>query len=256
MGLFDKKNCDICGGKIGLLGNRKLDDGNCCKDCAKNLSPWFSERRRSTVADINAQLEYREQNKAAVTAFNVTRTLGLVTKVYLDEDAGKFTVSGARRFGEDNPDILDFSQVTGCNVEVQESSSELKQRNKEGKEVSYVPPRFSYSYTFYIIIHVNSPWFNEIKFPLSKSIEVETTGSRHGAATGTADIGRRSNEYRQAEALGNEIKTALTQVRRQVRTEVAAANKPKVAQICPLCGATCIPDASGCCEYCGGAMKG
>ena len=27
MGLFDKKICDICGEKIGLLGNRKLDDG-------------------------------------------------------------------------------------------------------------------------------------------------------------------------------------------------------------------------------------
>ena len=26
MGLFDKKVCDICGEKIGLLGNRKLDD--------------------------------------------------------------------------------------------------------------------------------------------------------------------------------------------------------------------------------------
>lgn len=35
MGLFDKKVCDICGEKIGLLGNRKLDDGNLCKDCAK-----------------------------------------------------------------------------------------------------------------------------------------------------------------------------------------------------------------------------
>ena len=34
MGLFDKKNCDICGEKIGLLGNRKLDDGNLCKNCA------------------------------------------------------------------------------------------------------------------------------------------------------------------------------------------------------------------------------
>ena len=39
MGLFDKKICDICGEKIGLLGNRKLDDGNLCKDCAKKLSP-------------------------------------------------------------------------------------------------------------------------------------------------------------------------------------------------------------------------
>ena len=36
MGLFDKKYCDICGEKIGLLGNRKLEDGNLCKDCAKS----------------------------------------------------------------------------------------------------------------------------------------------------------------------------------------------------------------------------
>ena len=50
MGLFDKKICDICGEKIGLLGNRKLDDGNLCKDCAKKLSPWFEDRRHSTVA--------------------------------------------------------------------------------------------------------------------------------------------------------------------------------------------------------------
>ena len=49
MGLFDKKNCDICGDKIGLLGNRKLDNGNLCKNCAGKLSPWFEERRHSTV---------------------------------------------------------------------------------------------------------------------------------------------------------------------------------------------------------------
>ena len=42
MGLFDKKYCDICGEKIGLLGNRKLADGNLCKDCAAKLSPWFT----------------------------------------------------------------------------------------------------------------------------------------------------------------------------------------------------------------------
>lgn len=63
MGLFDKKNCDICGEKIGLLGNRKLDDGNLCKNCASKLSPWFEERRHSTVEDIKRQLEYREKTK-------------------------------------------------------------------------------------------------------------------------------------------------------------------------------------------------
>ena len=47
MGLFDKKYCDICGEKIGLLGNRKLENGNLCKNCAKKLSPWFSDRRNN-----------------------------------------------------------------------------------------------------------------------------------------------------------------------------------------------------------------
>ena len=87
MGLFDKKYCDICGEKIGLLGNRKLEDGNLCKACAKNLSPWFSDRRRSTVEEIKEQLAYREENKEKVAAFHITRTLGTSTKVLLDENA-------------------------------------------------------------------------------------------------------------------------------------------------------------------------
>ena len=49
--------------KLGYWENRKLDDGNLCKDCAKKLSPWFEERRHSTVEDIKRQLEYREKNK-------------------------------------------------------------------------------------------------------------------------------------------------------------------------------------------------
>ena len=50
--LFEKKECAICGGEIGLLGNRKLEDGNMCKACAAKLSPWFDERRHSTGAQI------------------------------------------------------------------------------------------------------------------------------------------------------------------------------------------------------------
>ena len=69
MGLFDKKYCSICGSQIKLLGNRKLEDGNCCKDCANKLSPFFSERRHSTVESIKEQLAYREANKAEVEKF-------------------------------------------------------------------------------------------------------------------------------------------------------------------------------------------
>ena len=86
MGLFDKKNCDICGEKIGLLGNRKLDDGNLCKNCARKLSPWFEERRHSTVEDIKRQLAYREQNKQLVQSFVVTRQFATNTyNVFIDD---------------------------------------------------------------------------------------------------------------------------------------------------------------------------
>ena len=159
MGLFDafkKKQCSICGGDIGLLGNRKLEDGNMCKTCAKKLSPFFSDRRSSTVAEIEEQLAYREDNKQAVAAFNITRSLGGSTKILLDEDAGKFMVTGARNYLEENPDVIDFSQVTGVVLDIDESQDEKKRevKNKDGNTdwVSYTPPRYIWEYDFHVKI--------------------------------------------------------------------------------------------------------
>lgn len=249
--LFEKKNCDICGGEIGLLGNRKLEDGNLCKECAKKLSPWFSERRQSTVEEIRAQLEYREANRAEVERFRVTRTLGLGTKVLLDEDAGRFLVTSAQRWQEANPDILDFSQVTGCDVDIEESKSEEKRKLPDGKEVSYNPPRYHYSYEFNVIIHVNSPWFDKIRFCLGNDVEVDAVGGRIGASVNP----RQNVEYQERERMANEIRTALTLVRRQVRKQAEEAAAPKQAVTCPWCGATTTPDESGRCEFCGGSVN-
>ena len=240
MGLFDKKFCDICGEKIAFLGNRKLDDGNLCKNCASKLSPFFSDRRRSTVADIREQLAYREENKNKVAAFHTTRTLGMNTKILLDEDNGKFMVTSARDLREANPDVLDFADVTGCNLDVDEHRTEIKRRMPDGKEVSFVPPRYSYSYDFYVVIDVNNPWFDQIRFRLNPS---------------TVD-GQSRRDYAQYQSMGEEIRAALSQVRQEVRDNIAAAAAPKMAVTCPWCGATTMPDANGCCEYCGGAIHG
>lgn len=142
MGLFDKKYCDICGEKIGLLGNRKLEDGNLCKNCAKKLSPWFSDRRQSTVAEIQEQLAYREANREKVTAFRTTRTLGENTKVLLDEDVGLFMVTAARNLEDANPDVLAFSDVTGCKLDIDESKTEIEYKDKEGNRQSFSPRRY------------------------------------------------------------------------------------------------------------------
>ena len=74
MGLFEKKYCDICGEKIGLLGNRKLEDGNICSKCAGKLSPFFTGRKKSTLNDIKEQLAYREQNKERSLTASRTRS--------------------------------------------------------------------------------------------------------------------------------------------------------------------------------------
>ena len=267
--LFEKKECSICGGEIGLLGNRKLEDGNMCKSCAAKLSPWFSDRRQSTVEEIRQQLIYREANQAKVAAFHVTRTLGERTKVLLDEDAGLFMVTAARNLEEANPDVLAFSDVTGCELDIDESKTEIEYRDQDGERQSFNPKRYAYSYDFYLVIHVNHPYFNEIRFQLnSKTVDndAETLlegpnsrpmrGMRGGSMTSNAAEVRASVDYRQYEEMGREIREALLQVRQQARAEAAAAAAPKAAMTCPYCGATTTPDASGCCEYCGGALNG
>jgi len=62
-------------------------------------------------------------------------------------------------------------------------------------------------------------------------------------------------DYKEFEEMGREIKEILTQARRQVREDAKAAAAPKTAVTCPCCGATTMPDANGCCEYCGGAVN-
>ena len=246
MGLFDKKYCDICKNKIGLLGNRKLEDGNLCKDCASKLSPWFSERRHSTVEDIKGQLAYREENKAAVAAFHTTRTLGNGTKLLLDEDAKKFMVTSARDLAAANPDVLRFEDVTGCNLDIDESRTELKRKDNEGKEVSFSPPRYSYDYNFQIIINVNNPYFDEIRFRLnSSSIEVSPViGASQPNVNGNP-------EYQECRRTGEEMRDVLLQARQSIRDSAA----PKTAVQCPACGASTVGDANGCCEYCGSALR-
>ena len=185
--------------------------------------------------------------------------------------------------------------MTGCKLDIDESRTEIQYKDAEGKRQSFSPRRYAFSYDFYIVINVNNPYFNEIRFKLNGSSvdnDEETLldgpdaqpsvkggglrtggagpirpgmpgGSRPGARpfmggsrTSNADEVRSSMEYRQYEEMGREIRDALLQVREQVRNEAVAAAAPKTALTCPFCGATTTPDASGCCEFCGGAVNG
>ena len=166
MGLFDKKICDICGEKIGLLGNRKLDDGNLCKDCAKKLSPWFEERRHSTVEDIKRQLEYREKNKKAVMDFCITRQINTRNyNVFIDDNKGNFTVARKLDVNE-NPDIVPLSAIVQCRVDVDQQQHE-ETYTKDGENVSYQPPVYKYEFDYTMRIKVRTQWFDDMDFRLN-----------------------------------------------------------------------------------------
>ena len=190
MGLFDafkKKDCEICGKEVGLFGYKKLEDGEICKDCVKLLSPWFDDRRHSTVAQIKQQLTYREENRAALNTFRPTVAFGERYTLRAELVNGvptRFVVERTDSYKEENADIISFRDVTSFNIDVQESKQELMARNSKGEEVSYNPPRYEYSYDFYAEIHVNHPYFDEISFQLNRdSVELETVERRPGFGT-------------------------------------------------------------------------
>jgi len=258
MGLFDKKFCSVCGEKIGLLGNRKLEDGNLCKNCANKLSFWFDDRRHSTVDQIKEQLQYRQENAEKVKAFNITRTIGRHTKVVLDENKRQFMVVRTNNMYDENPDVLEYSQVTGCDLDISEDRGEEKRRTDDGNYVSYNPPRYYWDYDFTMTILVNHPYFDDMRFELNNSqVRVESYGSNRsflGVSVNSFNP-RNHPDFLEYEDMGREIKEALTQMRMETRESIAAANAPKMAVVCPACGATTMPDAAGCCEYCGSPVK-
>ena len=193
MGLFEKKFCDICGEKISLLGNRKLEDGNICKDCANKLSPFFSERKKSTLEEIKQQLAYREQNKQNLQSFNATRTIGNEWKVIIDDNQRKFVVTRSNDFRSANADIIDLSAVNNVRYEVEEDRTERYTTDSEGNRRSYNPPQYDYDYRIYMYIFVNHPYFNEIKFEVTTS----SCDSRY------------EEEFRRAEQIANDMVMAL-----------------------------------------------
>lgn len=238
MGFFSKKNCDICGEKIGLIGNKKLDDGNMCKKCAKKLSPWFSDRRSSSISDIKEQLAYREDNKKKISAFNITRRLGESPRVLLDDAKGKFMVSYDDNYIDENPDVLSISDVVDCILDIDERKTEIMRQDKDGKEISYMIRRYDYSYDFNMIIKVRNAYFDEISFSLN-SYRVD---------------GNSRSEYENYNQIGEEICMALSR-----EDSNTYGNDTKTSTkgpgFCSYCGAATKGDGGSYCSSCGKALK-
>lgn len=261
MGLFDKKYCDICGEKIGLLGNRKLEDGNICKDCAGKLSPWFNDRRHSDLASIKQQLEDREANREDVANFNVTLELGEDMKVLVDEDQGWFMVTDEDESDLDdaNPDVISFDEVVECNLNIDEEECELYYEDEDGDECSYSPRRFEYTYRFNMTITLDHPYLDEITFQLNEIPLTIEYSDRSFFGTGEFDP-ERDSEYRHYLDLADEIMDVLTSEEEYDDEEdgeyIEDENGNEVEIVtCPYCGSRSKLTYTGRCEQCGGNLN-
>ena len=212
--LFKKKECAICGGEIGLLGNRKLEDGNMCKKCAAKLSPFFDDRRHSTVEQIKQQLEYREANAKELAGFNPTRTIGNNDKFMFEERNGipyRFVVSDAKEWRKENPDIVLFKDVTACEFEVQHYDRELTYKDEQGEEQSYFPERYEYNYDFFAELTIaNNPYFDKIVVKLNRNtVEIVSEKINRGLFNNRANDHTYHPEYRIHQQMFEDIKEVV-----------------------------------------------
>ena len=273
--LFEKKECSICGGEIGLLGNRKLEDGNCCMECAGKLSPWFDDRRHSTVAQIAEQLKYREENKQKLASFRPMKTFGERAKIYVEYENGvpsRFAVTRYDDLMEENADLISFKDVISFQTDIREDRDEIKRRNSEGEEVSYNPPRYTYSYDFKVSIQVNNPYFDDINIQLnSSSIELESEADmRRGGGFGQFMMTGRGFDpsynpaYREFDMMCRELEEifALGQQGAPMGGAAAAPAAPVAEpapaapagpKFCPNCGAPA--EGGKFCQSCGSPLQ-
>ena len=198
MGLFDrlkKQDCEICGKEVGMLGYKRLQDGEICKECVKLLSPWFEDRRHATVAQIKEQIAYREQNARELERFTISRQIGDAEYImYIEEADGvptRFFVTNRSDYKAVNPDIISFKDVVSSVTDIQVRDEEIKQKDSSGNWVSCNPRKYKHHHDFYIKMEIrNNPYFDAIKFRMNDSaITLETVGDIGGGLGGAALAG-------------------------------------------------------------------
>ncbi|MFA5584980.1 MAG: DUF4428 domain-containing protein [Saccharofermentanales bacterium] len=243
MGVFDRKNCDICGGKTGLLGGKKVKDGRMCSDCAKKQSPYLSGRKNYTVEEMKAHLDDRAANLELISSFEPTRTVGSSLKLYVDDARGLWFLTKSKRYQETNPDVFTADQVLGARIDIEKGNRvvtlEAGSPARDGKPAVPAKTKEVTYYNFYVLIDVSHPWVNQMRMQVNQS---------------SIEGGISHPDYKEAERDANEIVDTLVALRDGVMADKEEKARPKQRVTCPHCGATTIPADNGTCEYCMGAI--
>ena len=185
---------------------------------------------------------------ASVSGANLATELCCQQQVYL-------ILMDVQTENRENRLILNYSQLTGSHLDIDEGRRELRRTDKDGKQVSYDPPRYEYSYNFDFTITVNTPYFDEMSFRLNpRPIILESEAPSVFSLVRSIDPSY-NIEYRRYIQLADEMRAAVDQAR-AVSHAAPTANRVQniptpaasVEWICPACGGS---NTGKFCEYCG-----
>ena len=163
-------DCFLCGAEALSFGSQTVAAGWLCGGCIGKMSPWFRLRQDVTEAELRAHLSYRDENKARLSEFHPTVRLWRNPTLYMDDVRQQFAVSDAlmKAFPTENPDILEYRQILKCDMEIEESRTELKKFSPGLGKISYRPKRYNYRFHIWVRILVSHPFFHEMRFRLNQ----------------------------------------------------------------------------------------
>lgn len=185
---------------------------------------------------------------ASVLGANLATELCCQQQVYL-------ILMDVQTENRENGLILNYSQLTGSHLDIDEGRRELRRTDKDGKQVSYDPPRYEYSYNFDFTITVDTPYFDEMSFRLNpRPIILESEAPSVFSLVRSIDPSY-NIEYRRYIQLADEMRAAVDHacaVSHAAPTANRVQNIPtpaaSVEWICPACGGS---NTGKFCEYCG-----
>lgn len=264
---FLTKTCSFCGANTFILGGNSLKDGCYCKHCKNKLSPFFIYRKTLTVNDIRDQLERRKKNEQLFARFIPTKTIGDFPKLLVDENNSQFVLLTSQTDANSIPDVINFSELVNCSVEIVEEKTEVKYKDFNNNLKSFAPPYYAYSYDFVLNISVNIPYIQTIKIKINaKPIDndqprvIEKSGglgqifmdalgsarSYNGMTSNATEV-QSSSAYLKHERVANEMRNTL------LDGKLVFTKKRNVPR-CPWCGCQVINSSSGICEHCCGRL--
>lgn len=131
MGLFEKKECALCGGKAGLITRYKISGGDyICGECRGRMSSNTDDIGNMTIEDVQEQIRLKEENDERFgNGFTITRQFDFDPRhpmMAVNDNTGEFAILTDAR-----PDIFSFDNVVSYDVDLNTAMLSEEERKND-----------------------------------------------------------------------------------------------------------------------------